>query len=70
LPSLFDAIDCSNDGDVCASWCEASPLLGCPTNNCDTPCSTRVADETCGYYYADVLECGMRFGAVDEEAMP
>ena len=43
----------------------ALSLLGCSASNCATRCENKTADETCGSYYADILDCGITFGAVE-----
>jgi hypothetical protein len=64
LPSLFDAADCRNDRDVCATWCEGADALGCGGTDCVAECQAAAEEPTCGSDYTRMLECGIRYGYV------
>ncbi len=64
ISQLFDAADCRNDGDTCATWCEGAEALGCGSDACVADCEELAMDPTCGSDYERMLECGIRYGYV------
>lgn len=64
IRQMFDAADCRNDRDTCATWCEGAEQLGCGTADCLAECQELAMDPTCGGDYDRMLECGIRYGYV------
>jgi hypothetical protein len=64
--------ECISDdsADLCTGWCWAADRLGCGGDDCAGECAGKLANETCGAAWQELLDCGLFFGdaACDTES--
>jgi hypothetical protein len=61
---VLEVASCVQDESMsyCDGWCYAANALGCGGDDCAADCAAKVADETCGMAWNEMMDCALFFG--------